>query len=287
MELWLIYAIMAAVFAALVGIFTKLGVKDVDADLATGIRTIVVIIFAFIMVGITGTGGGISYISGWTWIFLVLSGLATGGAWLARARALKLGNVNKVTPIDKSSTILTMVLAFIILSEPVGWLTVTGMAMMGFGTWLMIEWKNDAKKGERGWLIYAALSACFAAAVAILGRAGVSDMDPTLWTAARMVIVVPLAWLMVFARGTQKTIKSIDKKSWVFLILSGTATGASWLMFYRALSLGTASQVVPIDKLSILLSMLFAALILKEKFTKKSLVGLAFLTLGTLLPILI
>jgi len=287
MELWLIYAILAAFFAALVTIFTKIGVDGVESNLATAIRTVVVIIFAFIMVAVSGAGSEISYISGVTWVFLIFSGLATGGAWLSRMRALKLGNVNKVTPIDKSSTILTMLLAFIILGEPLGWLTALGMVLMGAGTWLMIEWKSDAKKGERGWLVFAVLSAVFAAAVAILGRAGVTDMDATLWTAARMIIVVPLAWLFVFAKGSHKTIRKINKKSWLFLILSGIATGASWLFFYHALKLGNASQVVPIDKLSILLTMLFAAVFLKERFTAKSLVGLGLLTIGTLIPIIL
>ena len=207
-------------------------------------------------------------------------------------RALKLGNVNKVVPIDKSSTILTMILAFTILSEPAGWITVAGMVLMGTGTWMMLELKKSEGKGEeketgRGWLFYAVLAAVFASMVHIFGRVGVADIEANLWTAIRTMVVVPLSWLMVFMTGGQKKISQVDGKSWKFLILSGVATGASWLLFYHALQIGNASHVVPIDRLSIVLTMGFARLFLGERFSKRSLAGLALLTVGTLFPILV
>ena len=288
MELWFLYAVGAAVFAALTTILAKIGIRDVDSHLATAIRTVVVLAFAWVMVFAVGSQGGIMYIQGRTWVFLVLSGLATGGSWLCFFRALQIGNVNKVVPIDKSSTILTMILAFIFLGEPVGWVTAVGMVLMGAGTWLMLELKKDGgaeKKQGRGWLFYAVLAAVFASLVAIFGRIGVADMEPNLWTAIRTVVVVPLSWLMVFLAGSQKKIKAVDRKSWLFLILSGAATGASWLFFYHALQIGNASHVVPIDKLSILLTMGFARCCFGERFSVRSIAGLGLLTAGTLLPV--
>jgi len=310
MELWLIYAVGASVFAALTTVLAKIGIRDVDSHLATAIRTVVVLIFAWLMVFIVGSYGGIRGTSGRTWVFLVLSGLATGGSWLCYFKALKLGNINKVVPIDKSSTILTMLMAFIFLSEPVGVVTAIGMILMGVGTWLMIELKNNSSTEEKavlaihtsssqitriyarlhnkaGWLFYAVMAAVFASLVAIFGRIGVADIDPTLWTAIRTVVVVPLSCFMVLISGSQKSIKSIAPRSWIFLILSGIATGASWLLFYHALKIGNASHVVPIDKLSILFVMGFARLFLKERFTKRSVIGLGFLVVGTLMPILV
>ena len=247
MELWFLYALGAAIFAALATILAKIGILNVDSHLATAIRTLVVLIFAWVMVLIVGSQGDIRYIQGKTWIFLVVSGLATGASWLCFFRALQLGNVNKIVPIDKSSTILTMLLAFIILNEPITWITVICMILMGIGTWLMLELKKDDGKSletedmKRGgktpikiksWLIYAILAAVFASFVAIIGRIGVVDIEANLWTAIRTIVVVPLSWLMVFIVGSQKKIKFIDRKSWLFLILSGIATGASWLFFY-------------------------------------------------------
>jgi len=298
MELWLLYATGAAVFAALTTVLAKIGIKNVDSHLATAIRTMVVLIFAWVMVFVVGSYGGIRYIEGSTWIFLILSGLATGGSWLCFFRALQLGDVNKVVPIDKSSTILTMILAFVFLREPVGWVMAFGMVLMGIGTWMMLELKkksenaedkedDEAEKAKKSWLIYALLAAVFASLVAIFGRIGVADMDASLWTAIRTMVVVPLSWIMVLKVGSHKSLKTIEHKSWVFLTLSGVATGVSWLFFYHALKLGNASHVVPIDKLSIVLTMGFARLFLSERFSPRSVIGLGLLTIGTLLPIFV
>ncbi|MCL2427042.1 MAG: EamA family transporter [Oscillospiraceae bacterium] len=294
MELWIIYAVGAAVFAALTTTLAKIGLKNVNSHLATAIRAMVVLIFAWLIVFITGVQNDIWHIEGRTWVFLILSGISTGGAWLCLLRALKLGNVNRVVPIDKSSTILTMTLAFIFLGESIGPFTIAGMILMGLGTWLMIDFKKDVKADEpssgpakHSWLIFAVLAAVFASLTAIFGRAGVPNMDANLWTAIRTAVVVPVSWLMVFLTGGQKKVKTVDRKSWIFLILSGMATGGSWLFFYHALQIGNASFVVPIDKLSIVLTMGFARMFLGERFTVRTLIGLALLTIGTLLPVIL
>jgi len=318
MELWLVYAAMAAVFAALTTVLAKIGIKDVDAHLATAIRTGVVLVFAWVMVFVVGAQGGIGYIRGMTWVFIILSGLATGGSWLCFFHALKLGNVNKVVPIDKSSTILTMLLAFTILGETIYAITAAGMVLMGVGTWLMLEWKSEKNEPEikkadnrldesnaslnkttailnafkrlgrhkYNWLFFAIAAAVLASMVAIIGRVGVVDMDASLWTATRTIIVVPLSWLMVAKVGSHKTIKHVTRKSWTFLILSGVATGVSWLFFYHALQHGAASRVVPIDRMSILLTMLFARVFLGERFSRRSVLGLAVLVVGTVLVVI-
>ncbi|MCL2592920.1 MAG: EamA family transporter, partial [Defluviitaleaceae bacterium] len=274
-------------FAGLTTVLTKIGLKDVSSHLATAIRTMVVIIFAWIIVLVSGVQGGVRHIDTRTWMFLVLSGLSTGGAWLCRYRALKLGNVNKITPITKTSTILTMLLAFIFLGENLSTIMLIGMALIGTGTWLMLEFKKTPKNEEKtskSWLIFAVLAAVFASLTAIFGSLGVSSIDANLWTAIRTMIVALLSWVMVFSAKEQKQIKSIKPKSYIFLILSGIATGTSWLFFYHALQIGNASLVVPIDQLSILLTMGFARIFLGERFSKKSLLGLLLLTTGILLP---
>ncbi|MCL2356833.1 MAG: EamA family transporter [Defluviitaleaceae bacterium] len=393
--LWLVYAVLAAVFAGATTIAAKIGVKDVDSHLATAVRTAVVLVFAWIMVFVVGSAGGIFYILPGTWFFIVISGLATGAAWLFRFRALKLGDVNKIMPIDKSSTILTMILAFVFLGEPVGWFTAMGMGLMAFGTFLMLKPVKKAKvapnpadesrppedappedisnltdvnsqdetrlrenvpqtevdpgvrlrenvsqskfsPGVHG-AFYALLAAVFASLVAIFGKIGVADIDATLWTAIRTAIVLPLACAMTLSdvkterktgganadgkpgnsdaaefsgsadagqsgngnadgepgsatggkfRGVMQMLKAVSCKSWIFLTLSGIATGASWIFFYRALQLGDASRVVPIDKLSIVVTMAFAAIFLREKFSPRSIFGLAVLTVGTLVTLL-
>jgi len=281
------------VFAALATILAKIGILNVDSHLATAIRTMIVLIFAWLMVLVVGSAGEIKYISGNTWLFLLLSGLATGASWLCFFRALQLGNVNKIVPIDKSSTILTILLAFIILNEPMTWVTIICMTIMAIGTWLMLELKKDesdsskSEKSKSSWLIYAILAAVFASLVAIIGRIGVVDIEANLWTAIRTIVVVPLSWLMVFIVGSHKKINKIDRRSWLFLVLSGIATGASWLFFYHALQIGIASHVIPIDKLSIVFTMAFARVFLGETFSKRSLLGLALLTLGTLMLVFI
>lgn len=290
--MWIVLAFGSAFFAGITSILAKIGIDEMDSTLATAIRTVVVLLFAWLMVFITGAQAGIKNISAYTLLFLILSGLATGGSWLCYFRALQLGDVNKVVPVDKSSTILTMLLAILFLGEGVSVLKVLCMALIGVGTYLMIDRQTEQQGTERRepgskmWLVYAILSAVFAALVAILGKVGMEEIDSNLGTAIRTVVVLVMAWAIVFGTGQQREIRHIKARSWVFLLLSGLATGASWLFYYKALQQGPASVVVPIDKLSILMTVLFAYFALGEKLSKKSGTGLAMLTGGTLLLLL-
>ena len=283
--MWVLFAFASAFFAGVTSILAKIGVKDVDSHVATAIRTIIVLIFSWIMVFIIGSQSTIVNIDGKTFLFLILSGLSTGGSWLCYFKALQLGDVNKVVPIDKSSTILTMILAFIFFNEKITINMVIGMIGIAIGTYLMIQKKEKAEKIVKGkaWLIYALLSALFASLTSILGKVGIENVESNLGTAIRTIVVLVMAWIIVFATKKQRDVKKIDKRSLIFLILSGVATGASWLCYYKALQDGLASIVVPIDKLSILVTVLFAYIFLKEKLSKKSLLGLILIIVGTLL----
>ena len=281
--MWIVLAFLSALFAGLTSILAKCGIRKTDSTVATAIRTVVVLIMAFCMTLIVGSTGQITSISPKAWIFLVLSGLATGGSWLCYFKALQLGDVNKVVPIDKSSTILTIILAAIFLREPVswlGWLCVVGIAV---GTYLMIEKK--ARTGgakSRSWLIYAALSAVFAALTSILGKVGIENVESNLGTTVRTAVVLLAAWGMVFVTKKGSQLKTIPKKELGFICLSGLATGGSWLCYYKALKDGLASVVVPIDKLSILVTVAFSYIVFREKLTLKSAIGLLLIVAGTL-----
>ena len=283
--MWVLFAFASAFFAGVTSILAKIGVKDIDSHVATAIRTIIVLIFSWIMVFIIGSQSTIVNIDGKTFLFLILSGLSTGGSWLCYFKALQLGDVNKVVPIDKSSTILTMILAFIFLNEKITINMVIGMIGIAIGTYLMIQKKEKAEKIVKGkaWLIYALLSALFASLTSILGKVGIENVESNLGTAIRTIVVLVMAWIIVFATKKQRDVNKIDKRSLIFLILSGVATGASWLCYYKALQDGLASIVVPIDKLSILVTVLFAYIFLKEKLSKKSLLGLILIVVRTLL----
>ncbi|WP_042454391.1 EamA family transporter [Neobacillus dielmonensis] len=283
--MWVLYAFLSALFAGIMSILAKIGIKDIDSNLATALRTIVVVIFAWVIVFIVGSQTTITAISTKSLVFLILSGATTGLSWICYFKALQLGNVNKVVPIDKSSTVLSMILAFIFLQEPLTEGKLVGMIGIAIGTYLMIEKKKIEKKDIKAgsWLLFAVLSAVFAALTSILGKIGIEDVESNLGTAIRTIVVLVMAWLIVFATKKQKGIGKIDKKSWLYLILSGLATGLSWMFYYRALQDGQASIVVPIDKLSILLTVLFAYLFLKEKLSKKSTAGLVLIVGGTLL----
>lgn len=286
--MWFGFAVGSAFFAGITSILAKCGIKRTDSDVATAIRTIVVLIFAWIMVVVTGTGSAITSISARTMTFLILSGIATGASWLCYFKALQLGDVNKVVPIDKSSTVLTIFLAFIILGENISEWKLIGVIGIGAGTFLMIQKKDSAgeKKTEKGWLIYAVLSAVFASLTSILGKIGISGVDSNLGTAIRTVVVLFMAWIVVFVKGKQCEVKKVEKKELVFIVLSGIATGSSWLCYYRALQTGPASVIVPIDKLSILISIAFSYVVFKEKLSKKAFAGLVLIVAGTLVMLL-
>ncbi len=280
--LWLFFALGSALFAGLTAILAKIGIENVNSTLATALRTVVVLVFSWVMVFIVGSQSGIGDISGRTLLFLVLSGLATGASWLCYFRALQLGDVNKVTPIDKSSTVLTILLAFILLGEPISLPQAAGVVGIGAGTLLMVSKKETQSEVKGGkWFIYALLSAVFASLTSIFGKIGVENVDSNLGTAIRTIVVLVMAWLMVFITGEQKGLRQISRKSWIFLILSGFATGGSWLCYYRALQDGPASVVVPIDKLSIIVTIFFSRVVLKEKLSRRAAVGLVLIVLGT------
>ena len=284
--MWILYAIGSSFFAGITAILAKCGIKKTDADVATAIRTVVVLLFSWIMVWITGTGTTITELSNKTLLFLILSGLATGASWLCYFHALQKGDINKVVPIDKSSTVLTILLALIFLGEGLSMKKAGAVLLIAIGTMLMIVKKQlnpeeQKKETRKDWLIYAVLSAVFASLTAILGKIGIEGVDSNLGTAIRTTVVLVMAWFMVFVAGKGKLVKKIEKKELGFITLSGLATGASWLCFYRALQDGPASVVVPIDKLSILVTILFSWLVFHEKLSKKACVGLFCIVVGT------
>lgn len=283
--MWLVFAAGSAFFAGVTSILAKCGIRKTDSTVATALRTIVVLIMAILMTMITGSWSGITDISGKTWLFLVLSGLATGGSWLCYFRALQVGDVNKVVPVDKSSTVLTMALAFIFLHESISLLKCICMVMILAGTLLMIEKNKTDSPGSNSakWLPYAILSAVFAALTSILGKIGIDGVSSDLGTAIRTAVVLVMAWMMIPVTGKADKLRGLDKRELLFIALSGLATGGSWLCYYKALQDGPASVVVPIDKLSILVSILFSYIVFHEKLTKRSAAGLAILVAGTLL----
>ena len=287
--MWILYAFGSALFAGLTSILAKCGIRKTDSNVATAIRTVIVLIFSWIMVFVVGAQSGISEVSMTTWIFLVLSGAATGASWLCYFKALQIGDVNKVVPIDKSSTIVTIVLAFLFLKEEISIPKLICVLLIGIGTYLMItkketsgEKKSGEKKSGKSWLFYAVLSAVFASLTSILGKVGIEGVNSNLGTAVRTIVVLIMAWIVVFVTGKQNTIKEIDKKELGFICLSGLATGGSWLCYYKALQDGLASVVVPIDKLSIVVTIVFSYIVFHEKLSRKALLGLVLIIGGTL-----
>lgn len=280
--MWILFAVGSAFFAGATSVLAKAGIKSVSSNFATAFRTGVVLIFSWLMVFVIGCQYAVSTITPRALVFLALSGAATGLSWLCYFKALSIGNLSKVVAVDKSSTFLTILLALIFFREPFHWLTGLGIAVMIAGTALMLE-KGDAKKGERGWLFYAAGSAVFAALQSILGKVGVQDMDSTLATALRTVVVLIFAWAIVLGKKEGGDWKEMTRRDAVLLVLSGITTGASWLCYYRALQTGRASVVVPIDKCSILFAVALSAIFLKEKQTRRSLLALALVVAGTLM----
>ena len=284
--MWIIYAIVSSFFAGITSILAKCGIKKADSNVATAIRTVVVLVFSWFMVLMTGTWDGIMQIDGRTLLFLILSGLATGASWLCYFRALQNGNINKVVPIDKSSTILSILLALIFLHEGVTLAKIVSVVLIGSGTMMMITKKDietDSERKSGGWLIYAVLSAVFASLTSVLGKIGIEGINSNLGTAIRTTVVLFMAWGMVFVTGKQKEIRKIEKKELCFISLSGLATGASWICYYRALQEGQASVVVPIDKLSMLVTIAFSWIVFHEKMTKKGAVGALLITAGTVM----
>lgn len=287
--MWIFFAAGSALFAGATAILAKCGIRKTDSTVATAIRTIVVLVFAWIMVLVAGSQDQLGSLGGTTLLFLILSGLATGASWLCYFRALQIGDINKVVPIDKSSTVLTILLAFLLLGEPIGLFQGIGVALIGVGTFLMIEPKPAAERAapqKRGWMLYAFGSAIFASLTAILGKVGIQGVESNLGTAVRTGVVLVMSWLMVLVTGKTNLVKQVPRRELGFICLSGLATGASWLCYYRALQDGPASVVVPIDKLSILVTVAFSYLVFHERLTARSGWGLVLVTAGTLAMLL-
>lgn len=285
--MWLVFAFGSALFAGLTSILAKCGIKKTDSDVATGIRTIIVLLFSWLMVFIVGSQNQISAIDGKTLLFLILSGLATGASWLCYFKALQIGDINKVVPIDKSSTIITIILAAIILGESITLVKGVAIVLIAVGTFLMIEKKKSTNsENKSSWLLFAFGSALFAALTAILGKIGISGVESNLGTAIRTFVVLIMSWIMVLVTGKKDKVKEVPKNKLIFICLSGIATGASWLCYYRALQDGLASVVVPVDKLSILVTILFSYIVFHEKLSIKSAIGLVGIVAGTLIMIL-
>ena len=286
--MWLIFAICSAVFAGITSILAKCGLQEVDSTVATAFRTVVAMVFAWIIVLISGSYAQIDSIDADMWIFLILSGLATGASWLCYFKALQLGDVNKVVPVDKSSTVMAIMLAIIFLGETLSIPGIFGVVLILVGTILMIE-KKDVKGMESkgsSWLLFAIGSAVFAALTSILGKIGMEGIDSNLGTAIRTIVVLGMSWIMIYVSHKQSKIHGIKRRDMAFIILSGLATGASWMFFFGALQMGPASVIIPIDKLSILVTIAFSYIVFREKLTKKSAIGLAGVVAGTLLLLL-
>jgi bacterial/archaeal transporter family protein len=288
----IILALLAALFASFTAILAKIGIEGVDSNLATAVRTGVVVIMAYLMVVITGQTDNIMTVSARSLIFLVLSGLTTGLSWLAFFKAIQIGDVSKVVPIDKSSVVLTILLSFIILREPATMPVVAGGIIISIGTFVLIgkkEKKNTQRKkvfNTKSYLFLAIMSAVFAALTNILAKIGIEDVDSNVATFIRTVVIIIFAWGIVFFQRTVKELKNISRKSYIFLILSGAATGFSWLCYFAALAIGKVSIVNPIDKFSVVLTMILSFIILKEKPTRSTVAGAVLITIGTGLLIL-
>ena len=286
--MWILFALGSALFAGLTPILAKCGIRKTDSTLATAVRTVVVLAFSWLMVFVVGSQSQLTRIPGKTLLFLVLSGLSTGASWLCYFRALQRGDINKVVPIDKSSTVLTIVLAFVLLGETPDVYSLAGVVLILAGTLLMVERKASSVSGGKGggWLLYALLSAVFASLTSILGKIGISGIESNLGTAIRTGVVLVMSWVMVFVTRSGGQITHIPGRELLFICLSGLATGASWLCYYRALQEGPASVVVPIDKLSILVTIAFSRLVFGERLSGKAAVGLAAITAGTVVMLI-
>ena len=288
--MWVLFAFGSALFAGMTAILAKLGLQKVDSDLATALRTVVVLLFSWLMVFLVSSEHTLALVSGRSLMFLILSGGATGASWLCYFKALQLGPVSRVTPIDKSSTILTILLAFLFLNEVPGTWKLIGLALLAAGTILMVQRRGGQETEQTGtgksWIFYAVLSAVFAALTSILAKVGIQGIESNLGTAIRTIVVLVMAWGIVLLRKKQVNLHVIDRRSWFFIVFSGLATGFSWLCYYRALQEGPASVVVPVDKLSIIVTIAFSRVFLRERLPKRALAGLLLVVGGTLLMLL-
>ncbi len=283
--MWLIMAVLSAVFAGITSILAKCGIKNTDSDVVTALRTVVVLLFSWIMVFVVGSIGGIAQVSTRSLVFLILSGFATGASWICYFRALSMGDVNKVVPVDKSSTVLSVLLAIILFGETNNLpAKLGGTVLLGIGIFMMVEHKQtEQHDGGSKWIVYAALGAVFAALTSILAKVGIEGVESNLGTAIRTGVVLIMSWAIVFMKGKQGQVRKVNKREMLFIALSGIATGASWLCYYYAIQNGIVSVVVPIDKMSILVTVLFSYIVFKEKLSRRAAIGLALMLVGTII----
>ena len=283
--MWIAAAVLSAFFAGVTSILAKCGIRHTDSDVATALRTVVVLAFSWLMVLVAGSAGGITSLSGHSLLFLILSGLATGASWICYFKALSIGDVNKVVPVDKSSTVLTVLLAILVFHETANLpVKLAGTALLLVGALLMVERKPSTPSAAQGlsWLPWAVGSAVFAALTSILAKVGISGVESNLGTAIRTGVVLVMAWGIVFLKGKQHQVRTIDRREAGFIALSGVATGASWLCYYYAIQHGVVSVVVPIDKMSILVSVGFSRVFLGERLSRRAALGLSLMAAGAL-----
>lgn len=282
--MWIVAAVFSAFFAGITAILSKCGIKNVNSDVATAIRTSVVLAFAWTIVFVTGAYETLSEIDPRSLIFLVLSGIATGASWICYFKALSLGEVSKVAAVDKSSVIFSVLIAIAVFpaERRLWWVKLICLAAVGAGTWLMTEIKRSEEKTKTTWFFFALLSAIFAAITSVLSKLGMENVNSDCATAIRTGIVLIMAWLIVFAKKETGLVKEVNKKDLLFLVFSGISTGISWLCYFYAIQHGQISVVVPIDKLSIVITVVFSVIFLKEKASSKVWLGLGLLTAGTL-----
>lgn len=282
--MWLIVAVLSAVFAGVTSILAKYGIQNTDSDIATALRTIVVWVFAWAMVFIVGSAGTLPSLDLRSLLFLVLSGLATGASWICYFKALSRGEASRVAAIDKSSTVLSVLLAIIFLQETSHLaVKLLGTLLLGTGIFLMAGKPEKAAdpSGQKSWRVYAVLSAVFAALTSILAKIGITGVESNLGTAIRTGVVLIMAWVLVFVKGKQTQLFHIKRREVLYIALSGLATGASWLCYYYAIQNGVVSVVVPIDKMSLAVTVLLSCWVFGERLNRKSLLGLGLMLLGT------
>lgn len=281
--MWIFAAILSALFAGATSILSKCGIRSTNSNVATALRTTVVLAFSWLIVLLTGEISALPSVSPTSLLFLVLSGLATGASWLCYFRALALGEASKVAAVDKSSVVLSVLFAMILFGEErtLWWLKLIFLSLIAVGTFLMSGVKRGGDKKSLAWLIFALLSALFASLTSVLAKIGIEGVSSNLATAVRTGVVLVAAWLIVIFKGEAREIKNVRVRELLFLLLSGIATGASWLCYYYAIQNGRVSVVVPLDKMSILVTVAFSRLVFKEKLSFKATLGLALITLGS------
>ena len=278
--MYIIYALLASVFSGLTSVFAKTGIKNIDSLLATFLRTIVISLFLFLIVIWKENLNEIFLLDKKTILFLILSGISNTLLWICYFKALDLGTVSKVTPVDKTSIVLTLILSSLFLNEKITTIKIISIVLILSGTFLTIKKESKGSKDNK-WIIYAILTAVFTSTTTVLSKIGIESTNTTLITFLRTIVVLIILTTITLFKKKYKSIKDIEKRSWLFIILSGLSTSLSWLFYFKALALGEASIVFPIEKLSLVVSILISIIFLKEKVNKKQIIGIIIIVIGT------